>query len=115
MIEGPHRPSADTKAPGTPRTRAPNTTAKFITFGPGRNWQSAKTSLNSCAVIHLRSSTAMRRAQARVPPKPKTETITKLLKSPHSVGRGAAAESGDWDMADDYRHDFRMTIDRMAK
>src|SRR5690349_8673364 len=100
MSAGPHSPTEAAKAPGTPRT--PKTTAKFKTLGPGRNWQSAKTSLNSVAVTHLRSSTAMRRAQAKVPPKPNTETITKLENRLHSVGRGSATGSEDSDMADAY-------------
>src|SRR4051812_23039935 len=97
MSEGPHSPTTDAMAPDTPRTRAPKTTEKFATFGPGRNWQSAKTSLNSVALIQRRSSTAIRRAQASVPPKPKIETMTKLENRLQSVGRGtgAGADSGD--------------------
>src|SRR6187549_2222158 len=113
--EGPQSPRTATMAPGTPRTRAPNTTARFATFGPGRNWQSAKTSLNSAGLIQRRSSTAIRRAQARVPPNPKIETMAKLENRLQNVGRGAGAGAGDSAIPDDYRRDSGKTIDRMAE
>jgi hypothetical protein len=43
-------------------------------FGPGRNWQREKTSLNSSALIQRRSSTIMRRAKGSAPPNAVADT-----------------------------------------
>ena len=38
---GPINPTSATTAPAKPRMRRPNTTERFTTLGPGRNWHSA--------------------------------------------------------------------------
>src|SRR5215470_17056404 len=91
---GPIRPASATAAPGAPPKREPNTTEKLTTFGPGRNCESAKASLNSSEVIQRRSSTIIRRAQGSAPPNPEMETITKARKSSESLGR-IAVEADD--------------------
>src|SRR5215831_18461733 len=84
---GPISPASATAAPGAPPKREPNTTEKFTTFGPGRNWESANASLNSSDVIQRRCSTIIRRAHGSAPPNPKMETTTKARKSSESLGR----------------------------
>src|SRR5688500_17996190 len=70
-------------------------------FGPGRNWQSAKASLNSSAVIQRFSSISTRRAHGRTPPKPCSDIQTKAGNSSDSDGTAArAGESAD--IAQDY-------------
>src|SRR5476651_1020237 len=96
---GPIKPASATAAPAAPPKREPNTTEKFTTFGPGRNCESAKASLNSSDVIQHFCSTILRRAQGSVPPKPDTETTAKARNSSDSDGRsvagvGCAADSG---------------------
>src|SRR5215831_10678193 len=99
---GPSKPASATAAPAGPPKREPNTTEKLITFGPGRNCERAKVSLNSSVVIQRFCSTRTRRAQGSTPPKPETDIATKARNSSDSEGRkaagGAAAES---DMAAD--------------
>src|SRR5262249_19770443 len=91
---GPISPASATAAPGAPPKREPNTTEKFTTFGPGRNCESAKASLNSSDVIQRRCSTIISRAQRSAPPNPEMETITKARKSSESFGRVAVEEDG---------------------
>ena len=63
-------------------------------FGPGRNWHSASTSLNSCGVIHRFSITSMRRAQGSTPPKLRSETQANARKiSTIEPGLTGAAEA----------------------
>src|SRR6476646_1307437 len=106
---GPSSPASATAAPAAPPKRCPNTTEKLITFGPGKNCDSANTSLNSSAVIQPRLSTIMRRAQGSAPPKPDSETCTKARKSSLSEGRRAAgAGETESDMGGEtYRADCR--------
>src|SRR5262249_55984266 len=89
---GPISPASATAAPGAPPKREPNTTEKFTTFGPGRNCDKAKASLNSSAVIQPFCSTILRRAHGKVPPKPEIETITKETNNSDRGGRVAAGE-----------------------
>src|SRR5512135_1481850 len=98
---GPIRPASAMAAPAAPPKREPNTTEKFTTFGPGRNCESAKASLNSSAVIQRRCSTIIRRAQGSAPPKPEMETMTKARNSSDNEGRliGGAVAPGEADMA----------------
>src|SRR5471030_304292 len=91
---GPIKPASATAAPRAPPKRAPNTTEKFTTFGPGRNCESAKVSLNSCVVIQCLRSTIMRRAQGSAPPKPDIETTAKARNNSVSVGRSGASAGG---------------------
>src|SRR5471032_3177554 len=91
---GPIKPASATAAPGAPPKRAPNTTEKFTTFGPGRNCDSAKASLNSCVVIQCLRSTIMRRAQGSAPPKPDTETTAKARNSSESDGCSGESAGG---------------------
>src|SRR6516225_6995299 len=91
---GPISPASATAAPGAPPKREPNTTEKFTTFGPGRNWESANASLNSSDVIQRRCSTIIRRAHGSAPPNPEMETITKARKSSESLGRIVVEEDG---------------------
>src|SRR3569833_2855753 len=82
------RPKKAAAAPATPPKRAPNTTEKLTTFGPGRNCASANASLNSCVFIQRFCSTIMRRAQGSAAPKPDSATLTKEMNS--SARPGAA-------------------------
>src|SRR4029450_1872938 len=97
---GPIRPASATAAPGAPPKRDPKTTEKLTTLGPGRNWDRAKASLNSSAVIQRRCSTIIRRAHGSAPPKPEIETMTNARNSSGSVGRlmGGAAAPAEADM-----------------
>src|SRR6478609_130286 len=90
MSGGPMSPASATAAPDAPPKREPNTTEKFTTFGPGRNCESAKASLNSSAVIQPFCSTILRRAHGKAPPKPEIETIAKARNSSDKAGRFAA-------------------------
>src|SRR5713226_676730 len=92
---GPINPTSATAAPTGPRMRRPNTTERLTTFGPGRNWHSAYASLNSAGVIHLRSSTSIRRDHARTPPKPQSEIRAKATKSSTRVGVCGGEPGGD--------------------
>ena len=83
---GPISPASATAAPRAPPKRKPNTTEKFTTFGPGRNCDSAKASLNSSAVIQRFCSTIIRRAHGSAPPKPESDTMTKARNSSESEG-----------------------------
>src|SRR5665213_1739008 len=83
---GPSRFNGVTAAPATPLKREPNTTQKLTRFGPGRNCDSENVSLNSSAVIHLRRSTIIRRAQGSAPPKLDRDTNAKPVKSSVSDG-----------------------------
>jgi hypothetical protein len=56
-------------------------TAMPTMFGPGMNWQRLTMSANSCSLNQRRCSTAMRRAKARPPPKPQSETVRSAMKS----------------------------------
>ncbi len=64
-------------------------------FGPGRNWHSASTSLNSCGVIHRFSITNMRRAQGSTPPKLRSDTQANARKisvsEPGTTGGASAS------------------------
>src|SRR5215475_11982593 len=91
---GPIRPASATAAPGAPPKRDPKTTEKLTTLGPGRNWDRAKASLNSSAVIHRRCSTIIRRAQGSAPPKPEIETMTNARNSSDNLGRTTAGDGG---------------------
>ena len=73
-------------APPTPPKREPNTTEKLTRFGPGRNCDSEKVSLNSSAVIHFCFSTIIRRAQGSAPPNPEMDDRAKPRNSSNSVG-----------------------------
>src|SRR6476660_7244145 len=92
------RPARATAAPGAPPKREPNTTEKFTTFGPGRNCESAKASLNSSAVIQCFCSTILRRAHGSAPPNPEMETTTKAENSSGRDGRTDAAGGSGWDI-----------------
>ncbi len=87
-------PASATAAPAAPPKREPNTTEKFTTLGPGRNWDNANASLNSSAVIQRRWSTIMRRAHGSAPPNPETETTTKARNSSSREGRAATERDG---------------------
>src|SRR6185312_4486683 len=102
---GPSKPATATAAAATPPKREPNTTEKLIVFGPGRNCDSAKVSLNSSAVIQPRLSTIIRRAQGKAPPRPDSDTAAKARNNSASVGRAAAGADGATEsaMAQDYR------------
>src|SRR6266568_3463337 len=91
---GPSRPASATAAPDGPAKRAPNTTEKLITFGPGRNCESAKASLNSSALIQPLRSTIIRRAHGSAPPKPDSETMAKAQNSSDSDGACGVADGG---------------------
>src|SRR4029453_15442053 len=84
---GPIRPASATAAPGAPPKRDPNTTEKLTTLGPGRNWDRAKASLNSSAVIPPRFSTIIPRAHGSAPPNPEIETMTNARNNSDNLGR----------------------------
>src|SRR5580698_9034014 len=86
-------PSRAATAPGAPRNRAPTATETLMMLPPGRNWHRPRISANSAAVNQRRSSTINRRAQGRTPPKPRTPTMKKPVKSPATVG-GVSAIRG---------------------
>src|SRR5512146_2502700 len=92
---GPSNPPSATTAPATPPKREPNTTEKLITLGPGRNWESAKVSLNSSVVIQRFCSTRARRAQGSTPPKPDTDISAKAKNSSDNEGRKTAGGGAD--------------------
>src|SRR6202521_5171543 len=100
---GAKRKKIDISAPRTPRMREPNTTEKFTTLAPGRNWQSENTSLNSAALIQRRFSTTMRYAHGKVPPKPDSDIARNARKSWESVG-ASGAESETSAIAETYPH-----------
>src|SRR5262245_39083683 len=89
---GPIKPASATAAPGAPPKRDPKTTEKLTTLGPGKNWDRAKASLNSSAVIHRRCSTIIRRAHGSAPPKPEIEIMTNARNSSARVGRTTAGD-----------------------
>src|SRR5215831_10348925 len=98
--DGPSNPIRQASAPGTPRTRTPNTALKLTMFGPGRNWHNARRSLNSSAVIQRLFSTSIRRAHANTPPKLDIETPAKARNKSAIAGTaeealGSAAGAGD--------------------
>ena len=90
-------PSGAAVALAGPPKRAPNTTEKLITFGPGRNCESAKVSLNSSVVIQRFCSTIMRRAHGSAPPKAEIDTPAKARNSSASEGckAGGGAAGSD--------------------
>src|ERR1035437_6208160 len=94
---GTSSPASATAAPAGPPKRAPNTTEKLITFGPGRNCESAKVSLNSSVVIQRFCPTIMRRAHGSTPPKAEIDTPAKARNSSASEGckAGGGAAGSD--------------------
>src|ERR1700757_3720410 len=92
---GPSRAATAVIAPATPPKRAPNTTEKLIVFGPGRNCDSAKVSLNSCAVIQPLRSTIIRRDHGSAPPNDASDTAAKARNNSDRVGRTGAGAPGD--------------------
>src|SRR5579872_6631632 len=103
MSGGPINPARATAAPGAPPKREPKTTEKFTTFGPGRNCESAKASLNSSAVIQPFCSTILRRAHGKAPPKPEIDTTTNARKSSESEGRLTGGDAAEDDIrSEDY-------------
>src|ERR1700754_262062 len=92
---GPSRPASAAAEPAAAPQRAPNTTEKMIVFGPGRNCDSAKVSLNSCAVIQPLRSTIIRRDQGSAPPNDASDTAAKARNNSDRVGRTGASAPGD--------------------
>src|SRR4029079_12434642 len=88
------KPDQAAIAPVGPRIREPNTAVRLTTLGPGRNWQSAYTSLNSSAVIQRFRSTNIRRVHINVPPKPISVILKKARKSSTWLGIGGEVASG---------------------
>src|SRR3954454_7441810 len=93
VIGGASRPISATAAPAAPCSRPPKMTARLTTFAPGRNWLTAKASLNSSAVIQRFSSTIVRRAHGSTPPKPCSAIVKKARKSSEMEGGGGGDES----------------------
>src|SRR5579859_4464042 len=85
-----------------------------MVFGPGRNCDSAKVSLNSSLVIQRLCSTIMRRDQGKAPPKAASDTCVKALNNSSSVGLLGACAAGSGVSSEESDIGLSITIVRLG-